>query len=465
MAGINLGEDTIAAMGTPFGEAAVGIVRLSGPQAVKITEEIFLSKNGKPLSSLKTYSLRYGWIVRNKEANEIVDEVVVSLMRAPKSYTREDVVEINSHGGAKILSSILELVLEKGARVAQPGEFTKRAFLNGRLDLAQAEAVLDIIQAKSDLALKNSLSQLSGDVSRCICGLRDSLLEVLADMEAAIDFSDDQTGQNSTAEFLNRLSDISRRLNNLLKNSFQGKIIREGLKVVIFGRPNTGKSSLLNAILKQERAIVTPIAGTTRDTIEEFVNIKGLAVRLIDTAGILEYRDAIEKEALERTRRMLEASDLVLFLIDGSSPLTEEDRILAGQIGSKKVLLVINKNDQPQRIDPREFEKLFSRSALRVSALKGENIAALEDLIWQSVFEGAPVFEEGGMISNVRHIEILKRTALSLETATDSLKQELSLEFAALDLKKALETLGEVTGEVLSDELLDAIFSKFCIGK
>ncbi len=358
MAKIAYYQDTIAAIATPFGEGAVGIVRLSGPEAVAITQKVFIAKNKKPMSAMRSFSLRYGWIVNRRQKTEdrgrrtenrgqrtedggqeienmkqetghIIDEVIVSLMRAPKSYTREDVVEINSHGGARALSSILELVLGNGARSAQPGEFTKRAFLNGRLDLTQAEAVLDIIQAKSDLALKVGMFQLSGEVSRCIAELREKLLMVLADMEAEIDFSEEGVTSGDRHDFEADISGVARELTTLLEKSFQGKVIREGLKVVIYGKPNVGKSSLLNAILKKERAIVTPIAGTTRDTVEEFINIKGLAVQLIDTAGILEHRDDIEKEALNRTQKALQASDLVIFVLDGSSPVTGEDRIFS----------------------------------------------------------------------------------------------------------------------------------------
>jgi tRNA modification GTPase len=477
MAGVSLNEDTIAAVATPFGESAIGIVRLSGSRAVSLVDEIFLSKNGKPLADLETFSIRYGWIVKERGLLEkkdfaakgvtagVIDEVVVSLMRGPKSYTREDVVEISSHGGARALASILGLVLEKGARLAQPGEFTKRAFLNGRLDLAQAEAVLDIIQAKGELALKNSLAQLSGAVSRCITDLRLALLDVLVDMESAIDFSEEPIGATESAELLIRLSAISKKLDTLLEKSFQGKIIQEGLKVVIYGKPNVGKSSLLNALLKKERAIVTPIAGTTRDTIEEFINMKGLAVCLIDTAGILEYRDEIEREAVARAQRVLEESDLVLFVLDGSCALTEEDKRLAGQARSRRKLVVINKCDLAQGLDRQEVKKLLPEDSVEISALKGDNMERLEEAIKKSALAGRSVSDEGVLVSNVRHIEILKRSAQFLELSMDSIKKKLSLEFSALDLKKALDVLGELTGEVYSEGLLDGIFSKFCIGK
>ena len=463
MAKINPGDRTIAAVATPYGEASVSIVRLSGPDAIHIVDKIFKAKSGRSLSTQKSFTLRYGKIFG--QDSQMVDEVVVSVMRAPKSYTREDIVEINSHGGARAASAILELVLKNGAQLAEPGEFTKRAFLNGRLDLAQAEAVLDIIQSQSDLALKNSLAQLSGDVSNSIGELRSAILEILADIEARIDFEEEGSDSEAALDIKGRMSAIITKLNMLLERSFQGRIVREGLKVVIYGRPNVGKSSLLNAILKQERAIVTPIAGTTRDTIEEAVSIKGLAVRLIDTAGMLQHRDAIEKEAMNRTKKALESSDLVLFVVDSSMPLTEEDKTLALQVRDKKVIPVANKSDLSQYVDLIEAEALFGKKPISVSAGSGANIAALEDLIFNSVFDKSVVSPEGAMISNVRHIEIIKRTLMAMEEAQNTISEGLSLEFVSLDIKKALDILGELTGEVATNELLDVIFSKFCIGK
>jgi tRNA modification GTPase len=463
MAKVALAEDTIAAIATPWGEGAIGIVRLSGLQATAIVDKVFLAKNKKPILDSKTFSLRYGWIAGDRGV--IVDEVVVSLMRAPKSYTREDVVEINSHGGARPLALILELVLANGARMAEPGEFTKRAFLNGRLDLAQAEAVLDIIRAKSDLALKNSLSQLSGTISRQIKSLRKNMLEILADMEASVDFSEEDISAVSLVSFQNRLFSVNAQLKDLIERGFKGKIIRDGLKVVIFGKPNVGKSSLLNALLKQERAIVTSIAGTTRDTIEEYINIKGLAVQLIDTAGMLKHRNKIEKEALLRTRKALHECDLVLFVLDGSSALTKEDWTLAQQIKDKKVLVVVNKSDKKRRIKVPAMAANFSKPAIEVSALKGKNIEVLEEAIYRTVFDGGPFADEGAVVSNARHMDILKKSLMACEAACATLAKKLSLEFVALDLRKAVDGLGALTGEVFSDKLLDVIFSKFCIGK
>jgi tRNA modification GTPase len=465
MAKINPSDDTVAAVITPAGAGAVGIVRLSGPEAIRIADRIFLAKNGRTLASQKNFTLCYGHVVRGGVPGEIVDEVLVSVMRAPRSYTREDIVEISCHGGSRVLGNILELVLENGARLAEPGEFTKRAFLNGRIDLAQAEAVLDVIQAKSERALKNSLHQLSGAVSRSAASLRASCLELLGGMEAAINFPDDAARPDDTGGFLEKIRSLIFRIESLLSHSFEGRIIREGLKAVIYGRPNVGKSSLLNALLKEDRAIVTPFPGTTRDTIEEFVSIKGLAVRLVDTAGILEHRDAIEEEALARARRAVEESDLVLFVLDGSSALTEQDRAMAENLGGKKTLVVINKCDLKIKFDLGQARQWLDAPAVEVCSLDGKNIARLEELIFESVFDKDGASDEGVLVSNRRHIDVFSRARESLKKAEDSLKQGLSLEFVAMDASRAAEALGELTGEVLAEDVLDVIFSKFCIGK
>lgn len=479
MAALASANDTIAAIATPVGQGAVGIVRLSGAGAIAVADAVFSSKKGKPLSSARTFSICYGWIVRDKDAFEragrtpqampelVVDEVVVSLMRSPHSYTREDVVEINSHGGPRVLSVILELLLEKGARVADPGEFTRRAFLNGRLDLAQAEAVLDIIQAKSELALKNSLTQLSGELSRKMKALRCRLIEALADIEARLDFSEEELPSASDAAARTTLTGVLDELRGFLEGSFCGRIIREGLKVVIYGRPNVGKSSLLNALLRTERAIVTAIAGTTRDTIEECVSIKGLAVCFVDTAGILEAHDEIERLALERTRKALSTCDLLLFVVDGSAPLGREDEAFLSQFGpSAKLIGVVNKNDLPARADPGKLRALLgARPLIMVSALQGEGMTQLEEEILKAVFHDPALLSADVLVSNVRHIGILKNVAAALERSIDSLQKGLSPEFVAVDLRRAADGLGELTGEVFREDVLDVIFSKFCIGK
>lgn len=503
MAEVGALEDTIAALSTPLSEGAIGIVRLSGSRAVAIANSVFLAKNKKSLVSLQSHRLRYGWIVRDKECpgacgaspvlrQGVVDEVIVSLMRAPHSYTREDVVEISSHGGPRVLYIILELVLAKGARLASPGEFTKRAFLNGRLDLVQAEAVLDIIRAKGDLALEAGLRQLSGDFSRCVSDLRKTLLDVLADMEASLDFPEDVSCDIPSGERLSsngvqgaregstsdgcavwsrRLSGVALRLREFSERGLRGRLIREGLRAVIFGRPNVGKSSLLNALLRHDRAIVTSVAGTTRDTLEEYVNINGFAVCLVDTAGWLTEaavgfpRDAVEAEALKRTKQAIETSDIVLFVLDASEGILPKDRMLAGEISGRKKICVINKIDAGRCIAQEEAERLCGASAVAVSAQTGENIPALEEAIFCSASDISSSWGEGAVVANMRHIEIFGRASATLDATLQSLKAAMPTEFAALDVKKALDALGEITGETFSEGLLDAIFSKFCIGK
>ncbi|MFA5039428.1 MAG: tRNA uridine-5-carboxymethylaminomethyl(34) synthesis GTPase MnmE [Candidatus Omnitrophota bacterium] len=472
-------NDTIAAIATPAGQGALGIIRLSGPRALEIADLVFCGRNPKPLSGMKSFCLRYGWIVRDKEAFGksgsdpravgacVVDEVVISLMRAPKSYTKEDNVEISAHGGSRVLCAILELLVEKGARPAEPGEFTKRAFLNGRLDLTQAEAVLDVIQANSDLALRNSLGQLAGGLSGIFKGLRAGLLEILADMEARLDFSEEEVLRAEDVRDAEKLEGVCSQTQSLLEGSFRGRLLREGLKVVIYGRPNTGKSSLLNALLKTERAIVTPIAGTTRDTIEECLNIQGLAVCLIDTAGILDAGDEIERRAVERANAAVEGSDLVLFVVDASAPLEDLDVELYSRVKARKKLIgVVNKCDLPGVPGAERFREFFgAHPVTEVSALKMRNIVALEEEIVKAVFDGPLELGESPLVSNVRHIAILKDVSQALKDAVETLRKGTPLEFAAVDVRRALNGLGELTGEVFHEELLDSIFSRFCIGK
>lgn len=478
MAKVTSANDTIAAIATPMGQGALGIVRLSGKDSIGIADRVFCPKKGKGLCRMKTFSLKYGWIVRDREkfeksgrdlktaGDEVLDEVLVSLMLGPASYTREDVVEISSHGGPRVLCAILELLVEKGARLAEPGEFTRRAFLNGRIDLAQAEAVLDIIQAKSDMALKNSLEQLQGMLSVVFRGLRSRLIEIVSDMEASLDFSEEEPSGISAADLRSRIEGACRDMKELLEGSLKGRIIREGLKAAIYGRPNTGKSSLLNALLKIERAIVTPIAGTTRDTIEEYLNIRGLGVCLIDTAGILEARDAIESSAVARAAQAMEGSDLVLFVIDGSAAITEHDTDLFKKINSgKKIIIVINKSDLPAGTGIKQAKEAFGAyPVVEVSALKGENLGRLEDEIIKAAFSSSAAFEHA-LISNTRHINIISDSLQSLQEALAAIDKGLSFEFSCVDVRKALDRLGELTGEVFNEELLDSIFSRFCIGK
>lgn len=472
-------DDTIAALATAFGEAAVGIVRLSGPRALAIVSEIFFDGKKQPLEERPSNTLHYGWVVKDKQriagcdrkAQEwqtcVVDEVLVVLMRSPKSYTREDVVEIQAHGGSQALRQILELVLSKGARLADPGEFTRRAFLNGRIDLSQAEAVLDIIQAKSSLALANGLSQLQGSLSRLIGDVRKDLLDVLSIFEAHIDFEEEMEEPKKKNAFL-RLEAVQERLWELIERGAQGRVIREGVRVVLYGRPNTGKSSLLNALLRQERAIVTPIAGTTRDTIEEIVHYKGLALRLIDTAGVLgqEREDEVGRKAQERTQKALQEADLILFVLDSALPLSAEDQQLLIQVADKSTLLVLNKCDLGNlALSCQGVEEVLGKRALSVSSLTGDHIPALEEEMARIIFEDKLTVGEGFLVVNARHIETLKKSVQGVALGLDALGKGLSPEFAIMDLKRAYQLLGELTGEEFSDDILNAIFSKFCIGK
>lgn len=454
-------NDTIAAIATSAGEAGIGIVRISGKEALAIADRIFVSRGKKKPSAFKTYTTHYGWVVKEPK---IIDEVILTVMRAPKSYTKENTVEINCHGGIVALRAVLDLVLENGCRIAQPGEFTKRAFLNGRIDLAQAEAVLDIIRAKTDSALKVGIEQLKGNLSSEINNLRDSLLDILSQIEVSIDFPEEETGTVDLENIAQKLSAVNKKLKAILENSRQGRILREGINAVICGRPNVGKSSLLNALLKQERAIVTPIAGTTRDTIEEIIDIKGIPVKIVDTAGIIEAAGLIEKKAIRRSKKYITSADLVILLFDGSKRITREDTILIQKIKNKPTIAVINKMDLKQRIERGRILKIF-HDAINISARKCRNIGLLEGAIADLVYNGCVAHPESILISNLRHIEALKRAEKFVAEAADSSDNKLSLEFIAQDIKDALKYLDNISGRVFSQDLLDRIFSDFCIGK
>ncbi|MDD5730667.1 MAG: tRNA uridine-5-carboxymethylaminomethyl(34) synthesis GTPase MnmE [Candidatus Omnitrophica bacterium] len=457
-------NDTIAAIATATGEAGIGIVRISGGNALSAADNIFLSKDNNKPSQAKGYTLHYGWIIDSRK--NIIDEVLLSVMRAPKSFTREDVVEISCHGGLVSLRAVLDLALENGCRLAQPGEFTKRAFLNGRLDLSQAEAVLDIIRAKTDNSLKIGINQLSGILSAQINKIRAGLLEILAILEANIDFPDEQIDPAGLKDISGRLGSIDELLVSLLEGAKRGRVSREGIHTVICGKPNVGKSSLLNALLKQERSIVTPVAGTTRDTIEEIIDIKGIPVRIVDTAGIVEPADLVEKKAIRRSRQHMDLADLVLMVFDGSGKLSGEDHLIMRKLLAKKkeVIAIINKIDARQRIEKEKIEKNFS-PVIGISAKKLKNINILEDAIADSVFKGRVFASESVLVSNARHIQLLKKTHMFISGTKKSLASGLSAEFIAQDVKDALGCLDDMLGKRFSEDLLDRIFSEFCIGK
>jgi len=460
-------DDTIAAVATGLGESGIGIVRISGKDALAAADKVFISRGNKRPSDFETYTLHYGWIAANygRGGNqEIIDEVLLTVMRAPKSFTREDVVEINCHGGIVATRAVLELVLENGCRLARPGEFTKRAFLNGRIDLAQAEAVADVIRAKTDSALKIGMEQLKGVLSKEINYLRDILLDVLSRMEAGIDFPEDEIDASGPEEFSGRLAEAKKRLGEILSTSGQGRILREGVSVVICGKPNAGKSSLLNALLRKERSIVTSVSGTTRDTIEEIIDIKGVPIRIVDTAGIIEPRDLVEKKAVQRSKKYISSADLVILLLDGSRKLAKEDELLIKKLKKKNVIPVVNKIDLKRKIDHPRILKNFNRP-VEISAKKNINIDALEEAIVNLIYSGKVEKPESVLLSNLRHIQALKKAENFISRAAVSLKEGLSLEFSAQDIKGALGCMDDVLGKNFSGDLLEKIFSEFCIGK
>jgi len=452
--------ETIAAISTPIGEGGIGIVRISGADALKIADKIFVSSRGKP-SGFKTYTIHYGKIV---ESLKVVDEVILTVMRAPKTYTKEDVVEINCHGGIVALRDVLDLVLKSGARLAHPGEFTKRAFLNGRIDLAQAEAVIDVIRAKTDSALRLGLSQLKGGLSGAINKYREEILNILAQLEASIDFPEEEKDKVDLTRLSGEIKETGANLKGLIDNSRCARILREGTHLVICGKPNVGKSSLLNTLLKEERAIVTPLAGTTRDTIEEVIDIKGIPVRIVDTAGILEPKDLVEKKALMRSRKEIDLADLVIIVFDGSKRLSQEDRLLIKKLRRKTVIAVINKNDLKQKIEREKIASEF-KNVIDISAKKSRNIILLEKIIADLIYGGLVLNTESVMVSNLRHIQLIRKAQKNIAQAGESLDNKLPLEFIAQDIREALGFLDEVLGKRFSSDLLDKIFSEFCIGK
>ncbi len=453
--------DTIAAISTPIGEGGIGIVRISGKNALNIADKIFVSPDGKTPSTFKTYTTHYGSVAKN---SRVIDEVILTIMRSPKSYTKEDIVEINCHAGIVALRATLELVLENGARIAEPGEFTRRAFLNGRIDLTQAEAVLDIIRAKTDSALRAGLAQLKGVLSKEINKYRELLLGALTQLEAGIDFPEEDISSSGLKNISGHLDEAIKGLEKLIESSRLAKILRDGIHVVICGKPNTGKSSLLNALLKEERSIVTPIAGTTRDTIEEIIDIKGIPLRLVDTAGILEPRDLVEKEAVKRSKEHIASADLAIILFDASVKLSKEDMFLMSKLKTKRVIALINKCDLKPKIEREKITKAF-KTVIDISAKKLININLLENAIADLVYAGDILAPESLMVSNLRYLKMIQKAKINIAQALKSLDNNLPLEFIAQDLKEALGHLDEILGKKFPEDLLDKIFSEFCIGK
>jgi len=456
-------EDTITAISTPLGEGGIGIVRISGKDAVKIAEMIFTGE--KSVTEIPSHRVTYGEIV-DHQSGEIIDQVLLTVFRAPKSYTAEDLVEISCHGGQLVLTKVLKQALKSGARLAEPGEFTLRAFMNGRIDLAQAEAVAELIRAKTDLGLKLGLKHLKGDLSEKINSYRDRLTDILARLEVEIDFSEEDVEPLDRNKVIEEMELIQKEIESLFATYEEGKILREGLNVVIVGKPNVGKSSLLNALLREDRAIVTPIPGTTRDVISEFANFKGIPVRLVDTAGYHISQDAIELEGIRRTKIEMSEADLLLLVMDTSSEIDEEDLDLEKQVGDRKYLIILNKIDiaSPDLIHKNK-EKLKVETIAKVSALKGDGLEGLKDMIVSSSLVMQKDQTQGVLISSLRHKDALTRAKKSLSLAMNSLSKNMSPEFVALDVKASLDAIGEVVGKTVTDDILNKIFSEFCIGK
>lgn len=456
--------DTITSISTPMGEGAIGIVRLSGPQAIEIGDILYKGK--KKLSEVETHTINYGHII-DPETNETVEEVMVSVLRAPKTFTREDIIEINCHGGILTINRILELTMTYGARMAEPGEYTKRAFLNGRIDLSQAEAVMDFIRSKTDRASKVAMNQIEGRLSDLIKKQRQSILEILAQVEVNIDYPEYDDVEDATTDFLLEQSKrIKEEINQLLETGAQGKIMREGLSTVIVGRPNVGKSSMLNNLIQENKAIVTEVAGTTRDVLEEYVNVRGVPLRLVDTAGIRDTEDIVEKIGVERSRKALSEADLILFVLNNNEPLTEDDQTLFEVIKNEDVIVIINKTDLEQRLDVSELREMIGDMPLiQTSMLKQEGIDELEIQIKDLFFGGEVQNQDMTYVSNSRHISLLKQARQSIQDAIDAAESGIPMDMVQIDLTRTWEILGEIIGESASDELIDQLFSQFCLGK
>ncbi|CAA3884691.1 tRNA (5-carboxymethylaminomethyl-2-thiouridylate) synthase [Staphylococcus aureus] len=456
--------DTITSISTPMGEGAIGIVRLSGPQAVEIADKLYKGKH--LLNDVPSHTINYGHII-DPESKEVVEEVMVSVLRAPKTFTREDIIEINCHGGILTINRVLELTMTYGARMAEPGEFTKRAFLNGRIDLSQAEAVMDFIRSKTDRASKVAMNQIEGRLSDLIKKQRQSILEILAQVEVNIDYPEYDDVEDATTEFLLEQSkEIKQEINRLLDTGAQGKIMREGLSTVIVGKPNVGKSSMLNNLIQDNKAIVTEVAGTTRDVLEEYVNVRGVPLRLVDTAGIRETEDIVEKIGVERSRKALSQADLILFVLNNNEALTQEDYTLYEVVKNEDVIVIVNKMDLEQNIDINEVKDMIGDTPLiQTSMLKQEGLDELEIQIRDLFFGGEVQNQDMTYVSNSRHISLLKQARQTIQDAIDAAESGVPMDMVQIDLTRTWEILGEIIGETASDELIDQLFSQFCLGK
>ena len=455
-------DDTIAAVATAMGEGGIGIVRISGESALEILNKVFCSVKKCPVENRK---LSYGFVEDNF-TGEKIDEVMAVYMKAPHSYTAEDVVEIQCHGSIVSLRKILALILKNGARLAEPGEFTKRAFLNGRLDLSQAEAVIDLVRAKSDKTFDVALSQLEGSFSKKIKEIRSDLVDILVNITVNIDYPDEDIEVITYENLISGLGNVKAKVDSLLATADTGRILREGLNIAIIGKPNVGKSSLMNALLRETRAIVTEIPGTTRDTIEEALTIRNIPVKLTDTAGIRHTDDVIEKIGIEKSKESFNKADLVIFMVDNSRPLDDEDREIIEYIGDRKVLAVINKTDLENRLDISEIKrKLPNGIFIETSMAREDGISRIEDEIENLVYGGKVKQNDSMMVTNVRHKALLEEASYALRDAASMAGAGEALEFLEIDVNRAYEALGEIIGEAVNEDIINEVFARFCLGK
>ncbi|MDH5637716.1 MAG: tRNA uridine-5-carboxymethylaminomethyl(34) synthesis GTPase MnmE [Nitrospinota bacterium] len=466
-------EETIAAISTPMGEGGIGIVRLSGITSEQILTNLFRGPGGKPRKRFESHKVSYGFVV--DEAGGKIDEVMATLMRAPLTYTREDVVEISCHGGSAVLKKVLRRTLQLGARMAEPGEFSKRAFLNGRIDLLQAEAIIDLIRTKSEKGWTTAFSQLDGRLSHAIGELENRLVDILANVEASIDFPDEEIEIIGNEVLLQKIQILKQEVLDITETYHLGRVYREGVAVAIAGRPNVGKSSLLNALLQRERAIVTPQPGTTRDTIDETLHVDGIAIRLVDTAGVRDAADQAEAAGIDRTIQAIEDADIVLILFDGSESFGEEDeralaKIVVAEAGGKNIVPVINKSDLAQKMKEADLlDTVHAHSIMEdpimLSAKTGEGVELIKKKINSMIDSMGEKLSDGPVLTRERHLEKFRRIEGSLNSALGAMEKELSREYIAADLQEAREALQELTGKVVEDSILEKIFSDFCIGK
>ena len=456
-------ETTIAAISTAMSESGIGIIRVSGPEAVDIVSRIYRSKGGKKdINKVPTHTIHYGYIY---DGEELIDEVLVMVMRAPRTFTGEDTVEIDCHGGVYAMRRVLETVLKNGAKTASPGEFTKRAFLNGKMDLSQAEAVMDVIQAKNEYALKSSMEQLRGSVQKAIRDIRKDLLYHTAYIESALDDPEHISLDGYSQELLEIVEKAQEEIAHLLKTASDGKMIKEGIRTVILGKPNAGKSSLLNVLVGENRAIVTDIEGTTRDILEEYINLHGISLRMIDTAGIRETEDVVEKIGVNRARDMAKEADLILYVVDSSRPLDENDEEIISMLDSRKAIVLYNKTDLEPKVDMKALKERVNRPVISVSAKEETGIRELEKEIKNMFFSGEISFNDEVYITNARHKEALMEAAESLRLVKNSIEMDMPEDFFSIDLMNAYESLGRIIGESVGEDLVNEIFSKFCMGK